>query len=214
MGFFRRRKKNIDDDIIEGEIEEIHDEEDDSDPESSAEPTTRPPLERVSPDIPTPDETAAPLMPYVPPVERESEFLDSDVPDDEPPPRPQRRRRLPRLLAWDAMNPSLLLLSVGLVAGGIFWTLHNLGETSAQAEQWWPAALLGLAMVWALVALITKQGGRFLAASGLVGISISLLLDTQDLINWEQTLLGSILIVLGMGIVARGLLLRQGSVAR
>jgi len=198
-GIFRRRNKK-DDDIIEGEIEEIHDDAEEVDPDSEA-AHWMPPLERVAPEIPTPDESA--LTPYIPPPRQERQRR-----------APSFRFRIPRLLAWEAVNPALLLLALGLVVGGVFWTMYNLGQTSPQAEQWYPALLLGFALLWALYALLARRPGTFLAASALIGVGISLLLDAQDLIAWRQTLVASVLITAGMGIVARGFLLRQGTAAR
>lgn len=212
-----RRRKNEDPDIIEGEIEEISD--DDSEDENlAAPPQEKPrrrgffrrsqpedypefsgesdvPLERVAPDIPIPDETA--LAPY---VQRSA---------PESPRRP--RFRLPKVLAWGEVQPGMLLLALGLVAGGLFWTLYNLGQTSDALNQWWPMVLLGFAMIWAVYALISRRASAFLAATVLIGISFSLWLDAQDYLLWRETLIGCILIALGLGMMVRGLLLRQGT---
>jgi hypothetical protein len=118
------------------------------------------------------------------------------------------------LIVWSEIRPGLLLLAVGLVAGGVFWTLHNLEATSPQTEDWWPAVLLGFGLAWAFVALVSRRAAAFLAATTLVGISISLLLNSQDLLEWRETLAGTVLITVGVGIVARGFLLREGTVAR
>lgn len=146
-------------------------------------------LERVAPDIPTPQE----------------------VSDD--PPRRERNFKLPNLLAWGEISPGLLLLALGLVAGGIFWTLINLEQVPSAYQALWPVPVLVLACVWALSALISRQAAAFLAATALIGVSLSFLLDAQDIANWRETLVGGVLITVGIGIVARGLLLRQGSVA-
>lgn len=216
MRRFRRRKQVEDADIIEGEIEEIGEAES---PPPPPEPPRRRrlfsrrerrkpiidtpldvPLERVAPDVPTPEE--ARLMPY---MQREEER--------EAKPRTRRRLRLPRLLVWSEVRPSLLLIALGLVAGGVFWTMHNRNQVSQTADDWWPLVLFGLALAWAVSALIGRRAAAFLAASALAGISLSLLMDTQDIVAWHETLVGSVLITIGIGIMARGLLLRQGSVA-
>jgi hypothetical protein len=62
--------------------------------------------------------------------------------------------------------------------------------------------------------LIQRRPTPFLAAMTLIGISISLLLDVQAYLEWHETLIGIALITLGVGIMARGLLLRQGTVAQ
>jgi hypothetical protein len=212
MRIFRRRRAE-DDEIIEGEVEDIQEE---AETAEQAEPIAKPrrgffrrrqteaapgepPLERVYPDIPTPDET--PASQYAQRGEARRGFK---LP----------RLRLPRLIVWGEVRPGLLLLAIGLVTGGVFWTLYNLDATSRQAEAWWPAVLLGFGLIWALVALVSRRAAAFLAATALVGISISLLLSAQDLLEWRETLAGTVLITVGVGIVARGFLLREGSVAR
>lgn len=215
---FRRRQRD-EEQILEGEI--IEEDESSSEEESPPEapprrrglfrrrqpresvktPDSSMALERVAPDIPTPDEfytrRAAPEAP-------------------EAPRRP--RFKLPRfnfrrLIVWREVRPGLLFLSAGLVAGGIFWTLYNLGRVSEEWREWWPAALLGFALLWSLLALITRRAGALLAATTLAGISISLLLDTQGYVTWQETLIGVVLVTIGIGIIVRGFLLRQGSIA-
>lgn len=216
MRHFRRRK-NEDPDIIEGEIEEISDDDSESvvappqekpprkgffrrsKPDASPEfrSEAQVPLERVAPDIPIPDETA--LTPY---VHRSA------------PEAPRRRGfRLPQVLAWGEMQPGMLLFALGLVAGGVFWMLYNLGKTPTTLNQWWPMVLLAFAALWAVYSLIIRHASAFLAATVLIGISFSLWLDAQDYLIWRETLIGCILIALGLGIMVRGLLLRQGTTA-
>lgn len=209
MRRFRRRKPE--EEIIEGEIIE-----DESDAPAEAASQPRRGLfrrrkkdepaeesvddhayERVAPDIPTPEEISI------------TEFRRVD----------SEGRRIPRinvrrLLVWRAIRPGLLLIALGLVAGGIFWTLSNLGRLPASYEESWSAVLLGFAILWGFTTLLTRQATQFLAASALAGISISILLDAQDVANWQDTLVGVVLITIGLGIMARGLLLRQGSMAR
>lgn len=218
--FFRRRRQTEEDDIIEGEIEDISE-----DDETLADdvirpaaprqrrffrratpaptPTVRPrdpdqPLERVAPDVPTPQEVGLTLY--------EDEADEAAA--------PARRWRLPQLLAWGEVRPDLLIVALGLIAGGLFWTLHNRGQTDATLEEWWPASILAVGIAWALWALIQRRPTPFLAAMTLIGISISLLLDVQAYLEWHETLIGIALITLGVGIMARGLLLRQGTVAQ
>ncbi|MFP4323076.1 MAG: hypothetical protein ACLFTK_11540 [Anaerolineales bacterium] len=195
------RRKNEDDNIIEGEVEELQDDDHARFAPPSAESPT---LERVAPDIPTPEE--AKLSTVVRPADE----------TDTPMPRRARRLRLPRLprlIDWNEINPGLALLTTGLIAGGVFWTLANLGATSPALDTWWPGALLGLAALWGLQALLTRQAAQFLAASALIGASVSLLLHTHDLMLWRETFVGSMLIAIGLGVIVRGLVLRQGSMA-
>lgn len=160
-------------------------------------------LERVAPDIPTPDEMI-------------HEYTRRTAPEIEEAPR--RGFRLPRLnlkrlLVWQEVNPGLLFLAAGLIAGGVFWTMLNLGRVSQDAEQWWPVVLLVFAVLWSLTALIARRAGALLAATTLAGISISFLLDTQGYVTWQETLIGVVMVTIGVGIIVRGFLLRQGSVA-
>lgn len=161
-------------------------------------------LERVAPDIPTPEELI-------------HEYTRRAAPETAEAP-PRRRFKLPRfnlrrLIVWREVRPGLLFLAAGLVAGGIFWTLYNLGRVSEDWQKWWPAALLGFALVWSFISLLTRRAGALLAATTLAGISISLLLDTQGYVTWQETLIGVVLVTIGVGIIIRGFLLRQGAVA-
>jgi intracellular septation protein A len=71
---------------------------------------------------------------------------------------------------------------------------------------------LVLAALWALWSLALRRAEAFLAACALVGACLSLWLDAQDFIDWRQTLVGLMLMALGVGIIGRGLVLRgQGS---
>ena len=218
--------ESIDDDIIEAEVDAITDDmaadADDpyaasfAPPESSRERLSdldaASPLERVAPHIPTPNESATPdtaLTPY-----REApHYTEGSQAQAEAAPASRRGLRLPRLLAWDAINPELLFLALGLVGGGVLWTLHNLGQTSAEVEAWWPGVPLAVGILWALGALAQRAASSFLASTVFIGISFSLLLDTQDLLSWQETLVGSVLMIVGLGIIARGLVLRQGATA-
>ncbi len=160
-------------------------------------------LERVAPDIPTPDEMIHDTTRRAAP---EPEFTS------------RRRFRLPRfnlnqLIVWREVRPGLLFLASGLIIGGVFWTLLNLGRVSQESEQWWPAALLIFALLWSLISLITRRAGALLASTTLAGMSVSLLLDTQGYVTWQDTLIGVVLVTIGVGIIIRGFLLRQGSVA-
>lgn len=233
MRRFRRRKNDPqNDDIIEGIIEDIEAEEaseteaedvelppalerfereqkrrDRKRERPSSEVRSTPPLERVAPDVPTPleHESASALTPYSPSADA--------PPREQTQPKtaaPRRRLKLPRLLAWEAINTPLLFGALGLVGGGLLWTLHNIGQTSSQVEAWWPAIPLAFGIVWGFVALMLRRALSFLAAAAFIGLSFSLLLDTQDLLAWQETLAGSVLIALGLGIITRGLVLRQG----
>jgi hypothetical protein len=221
MRVFRRRRKDEElDEIIEGEIEEIEDEDEDDLPDEDESPRRGGffrrkrdedmpeitgeaafPLERVAPDVPTPDEAVV------------SEYVRREPEPEEVHRRRLPRIRLPKIIVWRAVRPGLLLLAASLIAGGVLWTMHNRGQVSTDIEQWWPGFVVVVAFLWAILALIGRRVAEFLAAVALSGIGISLLLDTQDIITWQETMVGIVLITVGVGIIARGLLLRQGSVA-
>jgi hypothetical protein len=197
MSFLRRQKPEDDNQIEPDQI---------SEPESKPRRRRRQKdaitveeveLERVAPDVPIPDEDIP-------------EYTRRQAPEEAP-----RRRRInfKRLLVWREIRPGLLFLAAGLVIGGVFWTLYNLDRVPSDAREWWPAALLGFALLWALLSLIIRKAGALLAASTLAGLSVSLLLDTQGYITWRDSLVGVMLVTIGIGIMLRGLLLRQGSVA-
>jgi len=127
---------------------------------------------------------------------------------------PARRRRLPHLaIRLPALGVEIrvapLLVALALIVAGVFGTLLNLGEFDADVEAWWPAAVIGVAGLWMLVALIRRQVASFLGGSALAGIGISLLLSTQAVATLRESLVGLSLVTIGLGIVIRGFLLRQ-----
>jgi hypothetical protein len=127
---------------------------------------------------------------------------------------PARRRRLPHLaIRLPALGVEMrvvpLLLALALIVAGVFGTLLNLDEFDADVEAWWPAAVIGVAVLWMLVALIRRQVASFLGGSALAGIGISLLLSTQAVATLRESLVGLSLVTIGLGIVIRGFLLRQ-----
>ncbi|NJL95563.1 MAG: hypothetical protein HC915_18470 [Anaerolineae bacterium] len=108
----------------------------------------------------------------------------------------------------------MLLLALGLVSGGIFWTLDNLGRIPAAYQDSWAVALVGFTLAWSFLALLNRHVTAFMAGTALIGVSLSLLLNVQAIAAWRETLVGLVLITIGLGIIARGLLLRQGGLAR
>ncbi len=159
------------------------------------------------------------IMPFVP-VSREYAYEqdETDTEDEASAPpvivREHRRLRRPR---WGGRRPILgieiraatLLLAAGLIAGGIFGTLLKQGEIRESLEEWWPLALLVIAGLWMLIALIRRQIASFLGGAALAGVGLSLLMDTQGIAVLKDTLLGIVLVTVGLGIVIRGFLLRQ-----
>lgn len=172
------------------------------------------------------DSYDAPIEPFVPVAAAGYDEYDADAAeDDEPaapvvdaaPPRaPRRRLRLPRPRlrvrlpdSGPTLRLSVLLAALFLVAAGVFGTLLVQDRLQADIEMWWPLALVVVAGVWMLVALIRRQVALFLGGAGFAGVGLSLLLDTQDIAVVDSTLLGVVLVTVGLGIVIRGFLLRQ-----
>lgn len=163
------------------------------------------------------------FMPFVP-VSAERPYDDDDVVSE-----PSRRRlrisrphvripqpRLPRI---QLSRPSfelrfgLLLVVILLIVGGIFGTLLNQGRIRADVEQWWPVGMIAGAAVWLLVVLVQRRIAAFLGAAAILGMGLSLLMDTQDIASLQDTMLGLVLVSVGLGIVIRGFLLRQQNLA-
>lgn len=115
------------------------------------------------------------------------------------------RRKLPQV---GVSEPGLLLIALGLMAAGIFFTYLNVIENPDPALEWWPAVSLFVSMMWSMVALTRRNATAFLGGAGAAGLSISLLLHTQDVAEFQETVVGVILISIGLAIIVRGLLLR------
>lgn len=137
-----------------------------------------------------------------------------------PPEEPTRRRFRPRLprpglprLRRPAMAVEvrfgMLVIVIGLVVAGIFGTLLKQDRIHGDLKAWWPLVILGGAAVWMLAALIRRRVAEFLGAAAVAGVGLSLLMDTQDIAQAQETLLGVVLVMVGLGIVVRGFLLRQ-----
>lgn len=142
------------------------------------------------------------------PFEPENEVLPVDAPIL--PPRPIRPQKTAKR-EW-AIRPGLLILAFVLIASGIFFTLLNVATLNKTVVEWWPAVMLGGAVLWILLALFRQDATAFLGGAGAMGISTSLLLETQKIASVGETMVGAILISLGLGIMMRGLLLRPRSV--
>jgi len=136
------------------------------------------------------------------------------------PPLPSRHpRRLPRfrlpLPLWRRpifgieIRGGILLGAVALIVAGIFGTLLNQGRIRPDVEEWWPLVIVVGAVLWMLVVLIRRQVAAFLGGAALGGAGLSLLMDTQGIAESTDTLLGMVLVTVGLGIVIRGFLLRQ-----
>ncbi len=128
--------------------------------------------------------------------------------EDEPAPR----RRLPRPSPGVRIRFGVLLLALGLIAGGIFGTLLWQDRLRDDVMDWWPVAPLGVSALWMLIALVRRQVTSFLGGAALAGFGLSALLDAQDIATLGDTLLGTVLVTVGLGIVVRGFLLRGRAV--
>ncbi|HEX3054091.1 MAG TPA: hypothetical protein VHP83_25780 [Aggregatilineaceae bacterium] len=155
--------------------------------------------------------------------EEEMETLADMAVIQRPPEREIRPRRvhLPEIrrpqihLARPTINLrfDMLFVVVFLVALGIFGTLLNLDRVSETGRAWWPVTIIISALLWMIIALLRRQVASFLGGAALAGVGLSLLMDTQDIANARETLLGVVLLAVGLGIVVRGFLLRGRTLA-
>jgi hypothetical protein len=126
----------------------------------------------------------------------------------QPVPRPAQRPAAKRVI-----HPGFLLAALGLLVGGMFFTLLNNADLPEVVDRWWPMVSLVIALIWSLSALARRNATSFLGGAAVTGLSISLLLHTQGVAQFRETFVGVTLISLGLAIVVRGLLLRQVSAA-
>lgn len=106
-------------------------------------------------------------------------------------------------------QPGLFLIAMGMVIGGIFLTVLRNVDLPDSIEQWWPMVSLIVAILWSFVSLWRRDVRAFLGGAVVAGISVSLLLDAQDIARFQETVIGIILMTFGLAIVMRGLLLRS-----
>lgn len=132
------------------------------------------------------------------------------------PETPRRRRRLrlpraalPRLSLELPVRWDMLLAVIILIAAGIFGTLLLRGDLADSVEEWWSVVVFTFAGVWMLFALLRRHVTAFLGAAAVAGVGLSLIMDGQDIAQFQETVLGIVLVTTGLGIGIRGLLLRQ-----
>ena len=130
---------------------------------------------------------------------------------DESTPR-HRRLRLPRPALGVRIRFGVLLLALALIASGSLSTLLRQDRLGEDVVAWWPAVPLGVSALWMLIALVQRQVTSFLGGAALAGFGLSALLDAQDIAALGDTLLGTMLVAVGLGIVVRGFLLRGRAV--
>lgn len=179
------------------------------------------------------DDEGLPIEPFVPVESQRYDayaYGDTDdysdaLDDNEPLPRYRRLRaprvhlprprlsvprpHLPSLAAGPMIRFDVLLVMLVLITAGLMGTLYNLDRLPSNIETWWPLAVMVGAGLWMLAALARRQVASFLGATAALGAGLSFLLDAQDIADFEATLLGIVLVTIGLGIVLRGLLLRQ-----
>ncbi|WP_119071748.1 hypothetical protein [Aggregatilinea lenta] len=176
--------------------------------------------EPLVPFVPVESEHDFTFEPYDIPGSEDDEYAEEDLAPVEPIHRPRTRRfRLsrPQIARHEVRRPrspvqiqfGALFLVLSLIALGIFGTLLNRDQITGDVQDWWPAAIIAVAVLWMLAALVQRRIPAFLGAAGLAGIGISLLMDTQSVASVNETLLGLVLVTLGFGIVVRGFVLRQ-----
>jgi len=122
--------------------------------------------------------------------------------------QPVRSRRASQRLS---VNPGILVLAALLIAAGVVGTLLNLDRIELSLPALWPVGVLAVALIWLVSALSRGLVTSALGAAALAGAGLSALLDTQGIAAWRDTLIGLVLVTLGLGIVLRGLLLRQNA---
>jgi hypothetical protein len=128
-----------------------------------------------------------------------------------PAPKKRRLRRRGGLLQ-QMPRFTIFVLATALIVGGVFFTLLNLNAISGQAAEWWPAVALGVAIIWALVSVIRRDATAFVAGATVAGVSLSFLLEAQEIATFGETVAGIILITLGLSVVIRGLFIRPRTV--
>lgn len=163
------------------------------------------------------------FAPFVPVEAGGYRSYGDEASEDLSPDRPHRRLRrgllrlsLPRWarprLGIEIRGGMLLVVSI-LIAAGIFGTLLAMGSLRDSVEGWWPLVIIGGALVWMLLSLAQRRVAPFLGAWALAGIGLSALMDTQEVAPAHETVLGIVLVAVGLGIAFRGFLLRQQAAA-
>jgi hypothetical protein len=157
----------------------------------------------TSDDTPAEDE----MVPFVPVTATQQ--YDEEEPDTAFPHMPEDQPRRRRRIARPALQYRYLLLALFLGAAGILGTLLKQDQLPSTVREWWPAVVLAGTVVWLLGALVQRHIASFLGASAIAGLGLSVLMDTQDIATFEETVMGVMLVTVGLGIVIRGFLLRQ-----
>lgn len=131
--------------------------------------------------------------------------VEERAPRDLPRPRLERPQ-----LGW-SLRLDVLLFALALIAGGIAATLIVQDRIEIELDQRWPVGVLALAGVWMLLALVRGHVTAFLGGAALAGVGLALLMDVEDIAAFDESVLGVVLVTLGLGIVIRGLVMRPSS---
>ena len=167
----------------------------------------RPFRSRQTPPPPGPDDEPEVVEGTVPAADNQA-LVPADYYQE--PQRPDRKIRRPRRRTKGLRVPrfTLFVIAIALIVSGVFFTLLNIDAVPDDLQEIWPAVSLGAAGIWAFGALIRRDATAFVAGAAIAGLSISALLHTQDVADFSETVVGVILVTLGLSVVIRGLLIR------
>jgi hypothetical protein len=111
------------------------------------------------------------------------------------------------------LNGGWLYGVVALIVVAISLVLINLDLLPDGVLRWYPLGIVLPAIFWFLTALIRRHGKALLGAATLLGVGLSLLLNTQNVAAFSATFAGIILITVGVALVLHGLLLQNRPLA-
>jgi peptidoglycan/LPS O-acetylase OafA/YrhL len=112
------------------------------------------------------------------------------------------KARLPFTLQGSVV---LGILATALI--GAVWLLLSLELMPAAFFTGAPIAATSFGVLWSLAALLRKRPRSFVFAAAWLGASLSLLLAAQGIAEVSHTLIGLVLIAVGVAMVLRGLLM-------
>jgi len=102
-----------------------------------------------------------------------------------------------------------LAFNVFLAAIGVSALLAEHTVIPPVIVSWWPSVVIGIALIWLFRSLVRRMAPGLLGSTTLLGLGISLLLATAYQTSFVSVWLGLTLVVIGMGIILRGLLWRN-----
>lgn len=140
----------------------------------------------------------------VPPDEPAESTAESDDSASPPARNMSLRRTLPFGINWPAA-----LVILALIALTVFALLSNQGLLPTEVLLWWPAVIVIPAGIWFFASLARQNPQSLIGSAALLGLSISLLLASQNIAPLGTTFVGVTFIAAGTGIILRGLLLRH-----